>query len=103
MSDVVVIGAGVGGLAAAARLARLGHRVTVCEQAPEIGGKLGRLLQDGFAFDTGPSLVTLPQVFEELFADTGDALRSVLRLERTTLPRARFPGSGPMESATTIE
>ena len=103
MSDVVVVGAGVGGLAAAARLAKQGHRVTVCEQAPEIGGKLGRQLQDGFAFDTGPSLVTMPQVFEEFFSDTGDPLRSVLRLERTTLPRARFPGTGPMESASTAE
>lgn len=103
MSEVIVIGAGVGGLATAARLAAQGHHVTVCEQAHEVGGKLGRLLQDGFAFDTGPSLVTMPQAFEEFFSETGDSLRSVLRLERTTLPRARFPGAGAMESATTYE
>ena len=103
MSRVIVIGAGVGGLAAAARLATQGHRVTVCEQAPVIGGKLGRLRQDGFVFDTGPSLVTMPQVFEEFFSGTGDPMRSVLKLERTTLPRARFPGTGPMEAATTAE
>lgn len=101
MSEVVVIGAGIGGLAAAARLAAQGHRVTVCEQAPTVGGKLGRLCQDGFVFDTGPSLLTLPQVFEQLFSDTGDPLRSVVKLERTTLPRARFPGAGVMDSAVT--
>ena len=71
MSRVVVVGAGVGGLAAAARLAALGHDVTVCEAAAEVGGKLGLVERDGFRFDTGPSLLTMPWVFEELFAATG--------------------------------
>ena len=71
MSRVVVVGAGVGGLAAAARLASLGHDVTVCEAQETVGGKLGLHEQDGFRFDTGPSLVTMPQVFRDLFADTG--------------------------------
>ncbi len=76
MSRVVVIGAGVGGLAAAARLAALGHDVTVCEAADQVGGKLGLVVQDvpgagEFRFDTGPSLVTMPQVLRDLFADTG--------------------------------
>jgi phytoene desaturase len=71
MSTAVVIGAGVGGLAAAARLAALGHRVQLHERAPTHGGKLGEYRRDGFTFDTGPSLLTLPAVFDELFADTG--------------------------------
>ena len=71
MSRVVVIGAGVGGLAAAARLAAQGHRVQVHERSGTHGGKLGEYRRDGFRFDTGPSLLTLPQVFEELFDDTG--------------------------------
>ncbi len=71
MARVVVIGAGVGGLAAAARLAALGHRVGVHERAATHGGKLGEYRRDGFTFDTGPSLLTLPQVFTDLFAATG--------------------------------
>ena len=76
MSRVVVVGAGVGGLSAAARLAARGHAVTVCEQAGVLGGKLGRLRRDTeagtFRFDTGPSLLTMPEVFADLFAATGD-------------------------------
>jgi phytoene desaturase len=64
--NVVIIGAGVGGLTAAVRLATAGHRVVVHEQAATTGGKLGRYARDGFAFDTGPSLFTLPQVFADL-------------------------------------
>jgi phytoene desaturase len=74
VSRVVVVGAGLGGLAAAARLAALGHAVTVCEQAPVVGGKLGWASRDGFSFDTGPSLLTWPQVYEDLFAATGAPL-----------------------------
>jgi phytoene desaturase len=66
---VVVAGAGVGGLACAVRLAESGHDVTLCEAGAHPGGKCGRLALDGFAFDTGPSLVTMPWVFEELLPD----------------------------------
>jgi phytoene desaturase len=79
MSRVVVIGAGLGGLAAAARLGAAGHDVTVYESAPAVGGKLGVLDRDGFTFDTGPSLLTMPAVLAQLFTDTGGpaALRPV--------------------------
>ncbi|MCZ2836638.1 phytoene desaturase family protein [Modestobacter sp. VKM Ac-2985] len=82
MARVVVVGAGLGGLAAAARLAAAGHAVTVLEQAPQVGGKLGWFERDGHGFDTGPSLVTLPQVLEDLFAATGAPLSQVLPLQR---------------------
>jgi phytoene desaturase len=80
VARVVVIGAGMGGLAVAARLGALGHRVTVCEQADVIGGKLGRFERDGFRFDTGPSLLTLPAVYRDLFLKTGGPLEDVLEL-----------------------
>ncbi len=85
MATVVVVGAGVGGLAAAARLAAGGHRVTICERAEVVGGKLGlaaRTTDAGvFRFDTGPSLVTMPHVLADLFRETGDPLETVLDLQ----------------------
>jgi phytoene desaturase len=82
VKDVIVIGAGVGGLAAAVRLAAKGHRVTVLEKLERPGGKLNLLEDSGFRFDTGPSLVTLPWVFEELFAAAGERLEDHLELVR---------------------
>ena len=80
MARVVVIGAGLGGLSAAARLGALGHQVTVLEQAEQIGGKLGLHRREGFSFDTGPSLVTLPAVYRDLFLKTGRPLEDELEL-----------------------
>jgi phytoene desaturase len=89
VAAVVVVGAGVGGLAAAVRLAVAGHDVTVCEQAPDVGGKLGWRTRDGFSFDTGPSLLTMPHVFAELFADAGADLHEAVELRRLD-PIARY-------------
>jgi phytoene desaturase len=69
-----VIGAGVGGLACAALLARGGLRVTVFEKNATIGGKLNWLEADGYTWDTGPSLLTMPYVFEELWRRLGRRL-----------------------------
>lgn len=80
MTHVVVVGAGMGGLAVAARLATLGHRVTVCERTSHVGGKLGWFERDGFAFDTGPSLLTLPAVYRDLFLKTGGPLEDEVEL-----------------------
>lgn len=67
--EVGIIGAGVSGLALAVRLARMGWTVTVFEASPVAGGKLGELRRDGFRFDTGPSLFTLPELLTELLDD----------------------------------
>ncbi|MBA3420654.1 MAG: FAD-dependent oxidoreductase, partial [Thermoleophilaceae bacterium] len=93
---IVVVGAGVGGLAAAARLAAGGHSVTVLEQAETAGGKCGLVELDGYRFDSGPSLLTMPWVFEELFAATGAPLADELELVRVEpVTRYRFAdGSG---------
>jgi len=81
MSTVIVIGAGAAGLATAARLAVKGHSVTVLEQANRVGGKLATYRRDGFAFDTGPSLFTLPAVYRDLFLKTGKALEEEVDLQ----------------------
>ena len=73
--SAIVIGAGLGGLAVALRLAARGWRVTVCEQTGSPGGKMNRWETGGFRFDTGPSLITMPWVFEELFEAAGTRLR----------------------------
>ena len=91
MSSIAVIGGGVGGLTVAARLARVGHQVTVFEQAETVGGKLGLLEAEGFRFDTGPSLVTMPEVFRELwtFLEVGRSFDDDLQLRRLD-PIARY-------------
>lgn len=71
MARIAVIGAGTGAMAAAARLAVAGHRVAVYERTDTYGGAVRRLERDGFAFDTGPGLLTLPAVFRDLFVKTG--------------------------------
>ncbi|MFG2333808.1 phytoene desaturase family protein [Streptomyces sp. NPDC048604] len=71
MARIAVIGAGLGAMAAAARLAVAGHRVTVYERTDTYGGAVGRFERDGFAFDTGPGLLHLPAVYRDLFVKTG--------------------------------
>ncbi|MFI7273438.1 phytoene desaturase family protein [Streptomyces sp. NPDC049879] len=71
MARIVVVGAGMGAMAAAARLAVAGHRVTVVERSGTHGGAVGRWERDGFAFDTGPGLLHLPAVWRDLFVKTG--------------------------------
>ncbi|MFD7430782.1 phytoene desaturase family protein [Streptomyces sp. NPDC059818] len=71
MARIAVIGAGMGAMSAAARLAVAGHRVTVYERSETFGGSVGRYARDGFAFDTGPALLHLPAVYRDLFVKTG--------------------------------
>jgi phytoene desaturase len=67
----VIIGAGVGGLATAIRLAAAGHRVTLLEKNATVGGRANVIEDGGYRFDTGPSLLLMPDVYRELFAAAG--------------------------------
>jgi phytoene desaturase len=79
---IAIVGAGVGGLAAGIECARLGHRVVVLEQSAAAGGKCAEVRAEGFRWDAGPSLLTMPHVFAELFAATGRPLADELELRR---------------------
>lgn len=68
---IIVIGAGLGGLAAGLRLAHAGHRVTILEKNEQPGGKVNRLEWEGFHFDTGPTILTLPEEIYRLFRELG--------------------------------
>ena len=78
--SIIVIGAGIGGLSAAIRLAAQGHSVTVLERQAQVGGKLNAIKMDGFSFDTGPSLITMPYVLEDLFHAAQRNLKDYLDL-----------------------
>lgn len=69
--SIAIVGAGVGGLSAAARLAHAGHQVTVFEKNAEPGGRCGLLQDRGFTWDLGPTLLLMPEVVRETFQATG--------------------------------
>jgi phytoene desaturase len=98
--QVVVIGGGIGGLSAAIRLAVAGRPVTLLEQNATVGGKMGEIVQDGFRWDTGPSVITMRHVFEELFAAAGRTLDDYLTLLPVEpLTRYFFPGGEQIDAS----
>jgi phytoene desaturase len=68
---VIIIGAGVGGLASAIRLQSQGYHVTLVEKNDRVGGRMYRLEDQGFKFDVGPTIVMMPDVYKELFTYSG--------------------------------
>ncbi|MFN8492816.1 MAG: phytoene desaturase family protein [Caldilineaceae bacterium] len=80
-TPIVIIGAGIGGLSAAIRLAAKGQRMLVLEQNAQVGGKMSQIYADGFRWDTGPSVITMRPVFEDLFAAAGRRLEDYLTLQ----------------------
>lgn len=79
---ICVVGAGLGGLSAAIRLAGQGHSVDVYEKNTCPGGKAAEINKSGFRFDAGPSLLTMPFVLEELFYDSGEKLNEFVTLKK---------------------
>ncbi|CAB4644839.1 unannotated protein [freshwater metagenome] len=78
---IVVIGAGMGGMTSAARLARGGHEVAIYEASDQVGGKCRTEWIGRVAFDTGPSLLTLPAVYKDFFQRTGKPMGMVCPIE----------------------
>ena len=79
---IAVIGSGIAGLATACRLASKGHEVTVFEKNGSPGGKIGEIHIEGYRFDTGPSLFTLPELVEELYFDAGETVPSTIAYKK---------------------
>ena len=77
---VVIVGAGLGGLSAALRLAGAGRKVTVIERESVPGGRNGLLQRDGYSFDTGPSVLTMPSLIEDALACVGEDIKDWLEL-----------------------
>lgn len=77
---IIIIGTGIGGLSAAIRLAAAGLPVVMYEQNNQPGGKMGQVVADGFRWDTGPSVITMRHVFEELFQTAGVSMDDYLTL-----------------------
>jgi phytoene desaturase len=80
--SVIVIGAGIGGIAAAIRLARAGLRVTVIEKNSHPGGRCDRFAREGHSFDTGPTLMVMPLLYEAELASLGTSAQEALRPQR---------------------
>jgi phytoene desaturase len=91
---IAIVGAGVGGLATAARLSSRGHHVEVYEKLPECGGRAHIIEDRGFKFDTGPSFVLMPDFFEELFSSCGKNLSDYLDLQALDTSYKIFYGDG---------
>ncbi len=102
--SVVIVGAGLGGLSAALRLAGAGRAVTVVEQLAVPGGRAGRLDTGGYTFDTGPTVLTMPDLIADALACVGEELSD--RLDLVPLDpayRARFADGSTIDVHTDTE
>lgn len=87
MAGIIVVGGGFAGLAAAVRLAKLGHRITLLERADELGGQLRGGAGDGYGWDGAAATTTLPAVLRDLFRKSGRPLERELELLPEATPR----------------
>ncbi|RNM15944.1 phytoene desaturase family protein [Nocardioides pocheonensis] len=98
MARVVVVGGGFGGLASAARLAKLGHDVTLLEASERLGGAIGYVEAEGFRWDSGPTTTLLPAVIRDLFRKSGRAAEKEIDLVPVEpAQRHRFPDGSVLD------
>lgn len=103
MSRAVIVGGGIGGLSAAIRLAAHGWQVTVVEQNAQVGGKMGEVVSDGFRWDTGPSVITMRHVLEDLFRVAGARLEDYLTLRPLDpLTRYFWPDGSQLDASANL-
>jgi phytoene desaturase len=95
---VVVVGAGLGGLSCALHLAGAGRQVTVLEREPAPGGHAGRLSIEGYRFDSGPTVLTMPELLAETLNAVGEELTDWLELTRLDPAyRAHYPDGSTLD------
>nr|NNM90718.1 FAD-dependent oxidoreductase [Bacilli bacterium] len=80
--SAVIVGAGIGGLTMAIRLAKQGFAVELFEARDEPGGRLGRVVKDGYTFDMGPTIVLMTDVFKRFFDELGLSMEDYLTFKR---------------------
>ena len=101
---VVVVGAGLGGLSAALRLAGAGREVTVLERADVPGGRAGVLVDGGYTFDTGPTVLTMPDLIADALACVGEELSDWLDLDPVDpLYRAHYPDGSTLDVRADVD
>ncbi|MHB8341797.1 MAG: FAD-dependent oxidoreductase, partial [Mycobacteriales bacterium] len=101
---VVVVGAGLAGLSAALRLVGQGREVTVLERAAVPGGRCGLLELDGYAFDTGPTVLTMPDLIADALDCVGERLEDWLELRPVSpLYRACYPDGSRLDVHADLE
>src|SRR3954447_20147061 len=101
---VVVVGAGLGGLSAALRLVGAGRQVTILERELVPGGRAGRLEVDGYRFDTGPTVLTMPELLADAFQSVDEKMTDWLDLVRVEPAyRAKFADGSQLDVISDTE